>query len=89
MTGIDDRADRWASTMRGHVANGTDVHLAHADSWAGSGSPGMVSREEREDRDDAELATLATRARGGGNRAVDMVEAVRRTHLGEIGRAHV
>ena len=65
-----ERAERWASTMRGHSAP-AGIHLAHADSWAGSGSPGMVSREEREDRDDAELATLATRAHGGGNRAVD------------------
>lgn len=76
MTGIDDRADRWASTMRGHVAenaggSGIDVHLAHADSWAGSGSPGLLPREAREDRDDRELAVLATRARGAGNRAID------------------
>ncbi len=69
MTGIDERAARWASTMAGHHADG--VQLAHADSWAGSGSKLLLPREAREDRDHAALATLATRASGAGDRAID------------------
>jgi dGTPase len=67
--GIDERAERWASTMAGHRTG--DVALAHADSWAGSGSATVVGRSEREAHDDATLATLATRGYGAGSRAVD------------------
>ena len=37
MAGIEERAARWAATMAGHVVV-EGVHLAHVDSWAGSGS---------------------------------------------------
>ena len=67
---IVDRAERWASTMAGHDAT-AGIRLAHADSWAGSGSHRLVDRREREDREQELLATLATRAHGAGNRAVD------------------
>ncbi len=55
--------------MAGHHAQG--VQLAHADSWAGSGSKLILQRESREDREQASLATLATRSSGAGNRATD------------------
>ncbi|MCB0956355.1 MAG: hypothetical protein KDB12_09390, partial [Ilumatobacter sp.] len=68
MAGIDERADRWASTMQGHQAV-AGIHLAHADSWAGSGSRLLVPREAREAAEQSSLATLATKAHGAGNRA--------------------
>ena len=37
-----ERAERWASTMRGHAAG--DVRLAHQDSWAGPGSTSPLDR---------------------------------------------
>ena len=55
--------------MAGHDAAG--VQLAHADSWAGSGSKLLVPREAREARERASLATLATRSSGAGTRAID------------------
>jgi dGTPase len=70
MTGMDERAERWASTMAGHRAP-AGVHLAHADSWAGSGSNLLLPRLAREEREDGTLATLATRSHGAGLRAVD------------------
>ncbi len=66
---MHERAERWASTMSGHRAAG--IHLAHADSWAGSGSNLLLPREAREDREQATLATLATRSHGAGERAID------------------
>ena len=69
MTGIDARAERWASTMAGHDVG--DVRLAHADSWAGSGSPWQIDRAAREEREAELLATLATRSHGAGDRAVE------------------
>jgi dGTPase len=66
---VADRAERWAATMAGHGA-GHEVRLAHADSWAGSGSRAVVERASREQREDAELATLATRASGAGHRVL-------------------
>ncbi|MFM8268001.1 MAG: HD domain-containing protein [Ilumatobacteraceae bacterium] len=69
MSGIDERADRWASTMAGHDDGG--LRVAHVDSWAGSGSREVITRATREERDDATLATLATRAHGAGNRATE------------------
>lgn len=57
--------------MRGRPDDDGMVRLAHADSWAGSGSPGTIGRDEREAREDATLATLATRASGSGQRVVD------------------
>lgn len=72
MTEMAERAERWASTMRGHhPGDDLAVRLAHADSWAGSGSPATIQRPEREAREDASLATLATRAAGAGHRGVD------------------
>ena len=69
MTGIDERAERWASTMAGHHAG--DVRLAHADSWAGSGSRLLLPRDAREEREASSLAILATRSVGAGDRAVE------------------
>ncbi len=67
---IAERAERWAATMAGHGS--TDgIRLAHADSWAGSGSPSLIERGHREEHEDAALATLATRSHGAGNRSVE------------------
>ncbi len=70
MTGMDERAEKWASTMAGHAAP-AGIHLAHADSWAGSGSNLLLPRTAREEREQSSLATLATRSFGGGNRVID------------------
>jgi dGTPase len=70
MAEMDERAQRWASTMAGHRAP-AGIHLAHSDSWAGSGSKLLLSRAAREEREASALATLATRSSGAGNRAID------------------
>jgi dGTPase len=67
---LADRAGRWASTMAGHEAH-HGVRLAHADSWAGSGSTAILRRPDRERLEADRLATLATRASGAGDRAVE------------------
>jgi dGTPase len=67
------RAERWASTMEGHADRDgrtvPEVRLAHADSWAGTGTPHTVDRQTREKARDEAMAPLATRAWGAGNRA--------------------
>ncbi|MFN8020075.1 MAG: HD domain-containing protein [Acidimicrobiales bacterium] len=65
-----ERATRWASTMAGHGAD-HGVRLAHADSWAGSGTTDISRRADREAREAQQLAVLATRATGAGDRLVD------------------
>jgi len=69
MSSMQERAERWASTMRG-TGDGS-VTFAHADSWAGVGRPGSVERAAREAAENAQLAPLAARAWGAGNRQVD------------------
>ena len=69
MSRIDERAERWAATMSGYQRDG--IHFAHADSWAGSGSRLLVTREAREERQAATQATLATKAFGSGQRAIE------------------
>jgi dGTPase len=70
MAGVDERAARWAATMSGHaVLDG--IRLAHADSWAGSGSATQLDRRAREDLEVEHLATLATHADGAGQRRRD------------------
>lgn len=66
---MQERAERWASTMRGHVADG--IALAHENSWAGPGGTDTHDRRGREARERDQLAVLATQADGAGNRAVD------------------
>jgi len=81
---MDERTQRWAATMFGHGMTGHDtvghdtvghdtvgVRLAHADSWAGSGSAVLLARRAREEREEDALATLATRALGAGSRVID------------------
>jgi len=63
---VADRAQRWASTMRGHHVDG--IALAHSDSWAGTGATGVTGRAAREHSDDTALARLATRCVGAGDR---------------------
>src|SRR3954464_5500920 len=63
----EDRASRWASTMSGHHAV-DGIRLAHADSWAGSGSATQLDRTAREELEAEHLATLATHAHGAGDR---------------------
>jgi len=53
--------------MAGHHVDG--VALAHADSWAATGSRSTMHRVAREDAEEQHLATHATRAVGAGNRA--------------------
>jgi len=48
-----------------------DIRLAHRDSWAGSGSATVATREDREVTEHAVLSPLATRSRGAGRRAID------------------
>ena len=66
---MQERAERWASTMRGHGAGG--VALAHEDSWAGPGSSATVDRRVREARDHELLAPLATKAADAGDRPIE------------------
>ena len=66
---VGERAEKWASTMRGHHHDG--VALAHEDSRAGPGDPAIISRQEREERQDRSLARLATRPHGAGSRMVE------------------
>ena len=66
----NSRSESWASTMHGHIVDeNITIRLAHADSWAGSGTTDLVDRREREEREIKTLATLATRSFGAGNRA--------------------
>lgn len=70
---LTDRAERWAATMQGHRAatvDGSDIALAHADSWAGPGSTDTLPRHAREEAEHERLAPLATRADGAGDRVV-------------------
>ena len=62
-----ERAERWASTMRGHDAD--EIVLAHADSHASVGEGAILTREAREERDRTLLASRATKACGAGRRA--------------------
>lgn len=66
---MQERAERWASTMRGHHADG--VALAHEDSWAGPGADATLDRRAREEREHDLLAPLATKAGGAGDRPRD------------------
>jgi dGTPase len=66
---MQERAERWAGTMRGHQADG--IALAHEDSWAGPGHTATPPRDAREEHEDAHLAPLATRAFGAGDRVAD------------------
>lgn len=66
---MQERAERWASTMRGHVTDG--IALAHEGSWAGPGSRSTVERAAREDAEHEHLAPLATKAVGAGDRVLD------------------
>jgi dGTPase len=63
---MQQRADRWASTMRG-AAEGHGIRLAHADSAAAAGA--SVGRLARQELEHELLATSATRAVGAGHRA--------------------
>jgi dGTPase len=66
---VQERAERWASTMRGTAGDGLVV--AHADSWAGAGAPTPLDRRAREEAEHEALAPLATRAHDAGERAVE------------------
>jgi dGTPase len=66
---IGERAEKWASTMRGHHRDG--IAFAHEDSWAGPGDPEIFGREQREEHQDSSMARLATRAHGAGDRTVE------------------
>jgi dGTPase len=70
--GVQERAERWASTMRGVDAAATlGVTLAHTDSWAGPGTRTVIDRRTKEDTEERTLAPLATRAFDAGDRAID------------------
>jgi dGTPase len=55
--------------MRGHDHSDA-IRVAHADSWAGTGSIALAPRSAREERDNDLLAPLASRASGAGKRAI-------------------
>jgi dGTPase len=78
MTELEERAHRWAATMAGHTTS-DGAHLAHADSWAGSGSTDVFDRSAREAHEHEHLSTLATRSHGAGERAVEEEPDPRRT----------
>ena len=64
-------SESWAKTMHGHASvDAADIRLAHSDSWAGTGSTGLVERLKREDREEKTLSVHATRSFGAGNRAI-------------------
>jgi len=63
---MQERAERWVSTMRGHHGGG--IALAHEDSWAGPGGTGTLERLAREHDEHDQLATLATKSSGAGDR---------------------
>jgi dGTPase len=56
--------------MAGH-GHEHGVRLAHADSWAGSGTTQILRRHDRELREADQLAVLATRASGAGDRLLE------------------
>ena len=66
---LGERAEKWASTMRGHHRDG--IAFAHEDSWAGPGNPSVIDRLELEERQDLAMARLATRAHGAGTRKTE------------------
>ncbi len=63
---MQERADRWASTMSGFAAPAA-VRFAHADSHAGVDAPPR-DRVARQERQDDTLSSSATRAVGAGDR---------------------
>lgn len=66
----DDSRDRlWVSTMSGFETS-PGITLAHANSWAGTGTKHVADRFERETMLDENMAPLATRSVGPGNREV-------------------
>ena len=67
VTAHTDRADTWVSTMSGNSSE-LGITVAHADSWAGTGTRDIADRSAREEILDRELAPLATRATGAGTR---------------------
>ncbi len=68
-TEIQDRAERWVSTMRGHSHG--ELMLAHENSWAGPGHGAVLDRHAREHHEHDHLAPLATRSIGAGDRVTD------------------
>ncbi len=55
--------------MRAHGDSDSGVRFAHADSWAGTGTNELLTREEQEFRERDLLSPLATKSVGAGNRA--------------------
>lgn len=56
--------------MRAHGDSDSGVRFAHADSWAGTGTNELLTREEQEFRERDLLSPLATKSVGAGNRAI-------------------
>lgn len=64
-------SESWAQTMHGHSSiDGSEIRLAHSDSWAGTGATKLVERREREEREEQTLSVHATRSFSAGNRAI-------------------
>jgi dGTPase len=66
---MQERAERWASTMSGHAIDG--IATAHADSWTHPGSTATLDRFRREENEHEDLAPYATKSIGGGRRLKD------------------
>lgn len=65
------QSESWAKTMQGHtLVEGSEIRVAHSDSWAGAGSTKLVERREREEREDQSMSLHATRSFGAGERAI-------------------
>jgi dGTPase len=64
--GMQERADRWASTMRG-AGRASGIRFAHGDSQAVAGA--SVRRLARQELEHELLVSSATRAVGAGDRA--------------------
>jgi dGTPase len=68
--GVNERTDRWASTMAGFDRH-DGVRTAHAEPGPSLGAIAPLTREAREAREHELLAPGATRASGAGRRAVE------------------
>jgi dGTPase len=73
-----ERGQTWVSTMAGHNAS-LGITVAHADSWAGTGTIDIADRSAREIEASIALAPLATHSVGPGHRAIAEEEDPYRT----------
>jgi dGTPase len=73
------RAERWASTMGGHLIAADDVRQAHDDSSARLGTAVRLDRQGREELESLLLVDGATRSHGAGHRLLEEAPDPERT----------